>query len=85
MIVLHSLAIPSCFLMLLVYSQRSEHASPQLRQALAFLHGPFEAHSYAWEFVEMGESEEKPRPPVPLRTHKQDQSSVRTNPACRHE
>ena len=63
-IVLHSLAIPSCFLVLLVYSQRSEHASPQLRQALAFLHGPFEAHSYAWEFVEMVKSEEKPRPPA---------------------
>ena len=63
-IVLHSLAIPSCFLVLLVYSQRSEYASPQLRQALAFLHGPFEAHSYAWEFVEMVKSEEKPRPPA---------------------
>ena len=57
-IVLHALAIPSCFLVLLVYSQRSGHASPQLSQALAFLHGPFEAHSCAWEFVEMVKSEE---------------------------
>ena len=59
-IVLHALAIPSCFFVLLAYSQQSECASPQLRQALAFLHGPFEAHSYAWEFVEMVKSEEKP-------------------------
>ena len=56
-LVLHIFVIPLGFLALLVYSRRhptSGGESQRLRQAMSFLHAPFAAHSFPWEFVETG-------------------------------
>jgi len=50
-IALHVVALPLCFLLLLVRAQRPG-ASCRLKEAMSFLHAPYELHSYAWEFVE---------------------------------
>ena len=53
---MHTVAIPFSFLVLLIYSRLRGHngEANRLSEALSFLHAPFAAHSYPWEFVETG-------------------------------